>query len=57
MLDASQSGEGYQVMQLHITNWSPDGHCKDHSCVTDIIAEMSRIQMRTGNRPIVVHCR
>jgi protein tyrosine phosphatase len=51
-----QLGEVRQVVQLHITNWAPDGHCSNLSSVIDVIAEMSKIQMRTGNHPILVHC-
>ena len=52
-----QSGSAHQVNQFHITNWAFDGHCSNLSTVTDVIEEVTRVQMKTGNQPIVVHCR
>ena len=56
-LQCSTFGKVHQVELLHITNWSPDGHCSNLSSVTGVMEEMSRIQRRTGTHPIVVHCR
>ena len=53
----SQSGSAHQVNQFHITNWAFDGSCSNLSTVTDVIEEVARVQRRTGNQPIVTHCR
>ena len=36
--------------------WKPDGHCSNLKSVTDVIEEMTKVQIRSGNKPIVVHC-
>ncbi|CAI8036568.1 Receptor-type tyrosine-protein phosphatase alpha [Geodia barretti] len=51
-----QAGSAHQVVQLHMTNWSPDGSCSHLATITSVINEMSAIQRRTGNNPIIVHC-
>ena len=45
------------MSQFHITNWASDGSCSNLKTVIDVIEEVSKVQRRTGNRPIVVHCR
>eukprot|EP00731_Ephydatia_muelleri_P037068 Em0390g1a len=45
-----------QVTQFHITNWTPDGVCTNFAAITDVIEEVDKVQRRTGNPPIVVHC-
>ena len=52
-----QAGSAHQVVQLHMTNWSPDGSCSHLATITSVINEMSAIQRRSGNHPVVVHCR
>ena len=52
-----QSNKVQQVYQIRMTNWSPDGHCSNLTGITDTIAEVTKIQQRTGNHPILVHCR
>ena len=42
---------------FHITNWGPDGSCSNLKTVTDVIEEVGKVQRRTGNQPIVIHCR
>ena len=42
---------------FHITNWAPDGNCGNLKTVTDVIEEVGKVQRRTGNNPILVHCR
>ena len=42
---------------FHITNWAPDGSCANLKTVTDVIEEVGKVQRRTGNNPIVAHCR
>ena len=44
------------VTQLHITNWKANGQCSNLKSVTDVIEDMTKVQIRTGNKPIVVHC-
>ena len=45
------------MTQFHITNWSPDGVCANLATITEVIEELDKVQRRTGNHPIVVHCR
>ena len=52
-----QSRETLNVSQFHITNWAPDGSCSNIKTVTDVIDEIIKVQIRTGNKPITVHCR
>ena len=52
-----QSRKAHQVTQFHILNWDPDGRCSNLRTITDVIKEATKVQMRTGNYPIVVHCR
>ena len=40
-----------------MTQWSPDGSCSNLLGITEAIAEVTKIQQRTGNHPIIVHCR
>ena len=46
------------MTQFHITCWRADGHCSklNLKSVTDVIEEMTKVQIRSGNKPIVVHC-
>ena len=44
------------MTQLHMTNWEANGHCSNLKSITDVIEEMTKEQMRSGNKPIVVHC-
>ena len=52
-----QSQKAHQVTQFHITCWSPDGQCSNLRCVVDVIEEMTKVQRRTGNKPVFIHCR
>ena len=52
-----QSRETLNVSQFHITNWAPDGSCSNIKTVTDVIDEIIKVQIRTGNKPITIHCR
>jgi len=45
------------MTQFHITCWEADGHCSNLRCVVDVIEAMTKVQRRTGNKPILVHCR
>ena len=53
----SQSNEVQQVSQFHITNWAPDGRSSNIKTVTDVIEEVIKVQIRTSNKPILLHCR
>eukprot|EP00731_Ephydatia_muelleri_P019065 Em0011g1105a len=55
-LATAKSTQIQQVTQFHITNWSPDGVCTNLATITDVIEEVDKVQRRTGNQPIVVHC-
>ncbi|KAL5486451.1 hypothetical protein EMCRGX_G018928 [Ephydatia muelleri] len=55
-LAAAKSTQIQQVTQFHITNWSPDGVCTNLATITDVIEEVDKVQRRTGNQPIVIHC-
>ena len=52
-----QSLKAHQVMQFHITCWQPDGQCSSLRSVVDTIEEVVKVQRKTGNKPIFVHCR
>ena len=52
-----QSRKAHQVTQFHIVNWNTDGSCANLKTITDVIEEVTKVQMRSGNNPIVVHCR
>ena len=52
-----QFNRAKQVYQIQMTNWSPDGHCSNLTSIIAVIGEVTKIQQRTGNNPIVVHCR
>ena len=52
-----QSNKSHQVSQFHITNWAPDGSCSKINTMTDVIDEVGKVQRKTGNHPIITHCR
>ena len=52
-----QSAKAHQVTQMHITNWAPDGSCPNLKAIIDVIDEVGKVQRKTDNKPIVVHCR
>lgn len=47
----------HPVTQFHIHNWMPDGQCSNLMTITRLLDEVTRNQIKTGNHPIVVHCR
>ena len=47
----------HEVTQFHILNWNVQGKCSEVLTITNVIEEMYRVQRRTGNNPVVVHCR
>ncbi len=52
-----QTQKALQVIQFHITNWKSSGKCENLKAVTDVNEEVIKVQRRTGNKAIVVHCR
>ena len=52
----SQTMQAHQIIQYHITGWSVDGHCSNLKSITDVIEDLTKVQMRTSNKPTVVHC-
>jgi protein tyrosine phosphatase len=53
----NKSKEVQQLCQFLITNWAPDGSCSRIKTVIDVILEVTKVQIRTSNKPIVIHCR
>ena len=53
-----QSGKTqHQVTQFQIQNWSPSGKYSDPQTIITVVEEVFKVQRRTDNKPIVVHCR
>jgi protein tyrosine phosphatase len=52
----TKTREVHQVSQFHITNWASDGSCGDFKTVTSVLTDVIKVQMRTGNQPILMHC-
>ena len=47
----------HEVTQFHIQNWNPQGKCTNMQTIIAVVEEVIKVQRRTGNNPIVVHCR
>ena len=45
------------MTQFHITNWKSSGKCENLKTVTDVNEEVIKVQRRTGNNPVLVHCK
>ena len=52
-----QTQKAHQVAQFQILNWNRDGICDNLKTVTDVTEDVAKVQRRTGNKSIVVHCR
>ena len=52
-----QSGKPRQVTQFQILNWSSQGKCSCPQTIITVVEEVNKVQRRTDNKPIVVHCR
>ncbi len=52
-----QSGQAHSVTQIHIPCWTPEGLCANAQAIISVTELVEDIQMRTGNKPIVVHGR
>ena len=45
------------MIQFQIQNWSPQGKCSNLQTIITVVEEVFKVQCRTENKPIVVHCR
>ncbi|XP_064386146.1 uncharacterized protein LOC135334769 isoform X3 [Halichondria panicea] len=45
-----------QIIQIQILGWKSTGACENLKIVTDVNEEVIKVQRRTGNKAIVVHC-
>lgn len=50
-----QSDKVHKVTQFQMTGWSPEGLCTNHKALVGLVEHATTEQMRTGNKPIVVH--
>ena len=44
------------MTQLHVTNWKANGQCSNLKSIIDVVKEVTKVQIRSGNKPIVAHC-
>ena len=44
------------MIQFHITGWKSDGGSSNLKGVVDVVEEVAKVQRKTGNKPIFVHC-
>ncbi len=52
-----QTKQTQQIIQIQILGWKSTGACENFKIVTDVNEEVIKVQRRTGNKAIVVHCR
>ncbi|XP_064386430.1 receptor-type tyrosine-protein phosphatase alpha-like isoform X2 [Halichondria panicea] len=45
-----------QIIQIQILDWKLTGACANFKIITDVNEEVVKVQRRTGNKAIVVHC-
>ena len=45
------------VTQFHFLSWPEKGSPNSGAGMIDLIDQVRRVQQKTGNNPIVVHCR
>ena len=60
MLAASiivQEDDARTITQLQYVEWSQDTCPSDSALIIDMIEVLERVQRKTGNGPITVHCR
>ena len=50
------SGKPHQVTQFQILNWNSQGKCSYPQTIITVVEEVNKVQRRTDNKPIVVHC-
>ena len=52
-----QTKKTLQIIQIQILDWKLTGACANFKIITDVNEEVVKVQRRTGNKAIVVHCR
>ncbi len=52
-----QTKKTLQIVQIQILDWKSTGACANFKIITDVNEEVVKVQRRTGNKAIVVHCR
>ena len=57
LVASMQTQKAHQLTQFHITNWNSSGKCENLKTVTDVNEEVIKVQRRTGNNPVLVHCK
>ena len=45
------------MTQFQILNWSSQGKCSCPQTIITVVEEVNKVQRKTDNKPIVVHCR
>ena len=50
-----KSGQVHKLTQYQVKEWTAEGVGSNKRAVVDIIDQLSVVQRRTGNKPIVVH--
>ena len=50
-----KSGQVHKMTQYQVKEWTAEGVGSNKRAVVDIIDQLSVVQRRTGNKPIVVH--
>ena len=57
LVASMQTQKARQLTQFHITNWKSSGKCENFKTVTDVNEEVIKVQRRTGNNTVLVHCK
>lgn len=52
-----QSGDKHKVTQYQIGRWTVEGLNSKPSAILEVVAKLSVVQRRTGNRPMLIHGR
>ena len=52
-----QDGSSIPVKQFHYMGWTEEGPPDTGSGLIDLIGQVQKWQMNSGDRPVVVHCR
>jgi len=54
-----QDGASTQIKQFHFKDWpeDPDGVPGNSSGLIDLIGQVQKWQIASGDHPVVVHCR
>lgn len=51
-----QAQESRMVSQFHFTRWTKATPPSEYRSMIDLIDELQRVQRKSGNMPITVHC-